>query len=114
ALHDEFDVSYILDLISGLSRETRWDSLSRVSMREDLYSWLTELTGEVLTTEGIEERSPVEALAHWEADHLRRVARVRSFLAQVAQQFDAQAIADQDTDLAMLTVVLRRLRSLIL
>ncbi len=114
ALHDEFDVSYLLDLITGLSRETRWDSLSRVSMREDLYSWLTELTGEVLTTEGIEERSPAEAVAHWEVDHRRRVARVRSFLTQVFQQFDAAATSNGDTDLAMLTVVLRRLRSLIL
>lgn len=113
ALHDVFNVSYLLDLISGLSRETRWDSLSRVSMREELYSWLTELTGEVLTTEGIEERSPAEALAHWESDHLRRVARVRSFLTQVTEQFDAQTM-HEDTDLAMMTVVLRRLRSLIL
>ena len=114
ALHDEFNVSYLLDLISGLSRETRWESLSRVSMREELYSWLTELTGEVLTTEGIEGRSPSEALAHWESDHLRRVARVRSFLAHVTEQFDAYATTNEDTDLAMLTVVMRRLRSLIL
>src|SRR5690625_284211 len=77
ALHDEFNVSHLLDLVSGLSRRTRWESLSRVSMREDLYSWLTELTGEVLTTEGVADLSPVEALAHWETDHLRRVARVR-------------------------------------
>src|SRR5699024_1623 len=113
ALHDEFNVSYLLDLISGLSRETRWDSLSRASMREELYSWLTELTGEVLTTEGVQGRSPAEAVAHWESDHLRRVARVRSFLTQIAEQFDAQTM-HEDTDLAMMTVVLRRLRSLIL
>src|SRR5699024_12718611 len=53
ALHDEFDVSELLELISGLSRRTRWDALSRVSMREDLYSWWTELTGEVLSTDEI-------------------------------------------------------------
>src|SRR5699024_12336910 len=50
---------------------------SRVSMREDLYSWLTELTGEVLSTDGNEGLSPTEAIEHWEADHRRRVARVR-------------------------------------
>ena len=64
--------------------------------------------------EGIEGRSPSEALAHWESDHLRRVARVRSFLAHVTEQFDAYATTNEDTDLAMLTVVMRRLRSLIL
>lgn len=114
ALHDEFNVSHLLDLVSGLSRRTRWESLSRVSMREDLYSWLTELTGEVLTTEGVADLSPVEALAHWETDHLRRVARVRSFLAGVSEQLQEQAASSGDTDLSMLTVVLQRLRTLIL
>lgn len=114
ALHDEFDVSELLDFISGLSRRTRWDALSRVSMREDLYSWLTELTGEVLSTEGTEGLSPTEAIEHWEADHRRRVARVRSFLNGVAEQLKGQAHDTGYTDLSMLTVVLRRLRSLIL
>src|SRR5699024_5216288 len=77
ALHVEFDVSELLELISSLSRRTRSDALSRVSMREDLYSWLTELTGEVLSTDGNEGLSPTEAIEHWEADHRRRVARVR-------------------------------------
>ena len=114
ALHDEFNVSELLELISGLSRRTRWDALSRVSMREDLYSWLTELTGEVLATEGSEGLSPTEAIDHWETDHRRRVARVRSFWDDVAPQLRDQAAIDGATDLSMLTVVLQRLRSLIL
>jgi len=114
ALHDEFDVSELLELISGLPRRTRWESLARVSMREDLYSWLTELTGEVLATEGAAELSPTDAIAHWEADHLRRVARIRSFLGGVSEQLKDQAASTGYTDLSMLTVVLRRLRSLIL
>lgn len=114
ALHDEFNVSELLELVSGLSRRTRWDALSRVSMREDLYSWLTELTGEVLATEGSEGLSPVDAIRHWEADHLRRVARVRSFLDGISEQLKAHVTATGYTDLSMLTVVLRRLRTLIL
>jgi glutamate dehydrogenase len=114
ALHDEFDVSELLELISGLSRRTRWDALSRVSMREDLYSWLTELTGEVLSTDGNEGLSPTEAIEHWEADHRRRVARVRTFLHDILPQLRDQAASDGYTDLSMLTVVLQRLRSLIL
>ncbi|GAA4474249.1 NAD-glutamate dehydrogenase [Enteractinococcus fodinae] len=114
ALHDEFNVSELLELVSGLSRRTRWDALSRVSMREDLYSWLTELTGEVLATEGSQGLSPVDAIRHWEADHLRRVARVRSFLDGISEQLKAQVTATGYTDLSMLTVVLRRLRTLIL
>jgi glutamate dehydrogenase len=114
ALHDEFNVSELLELISGLPRRTRWESLARVSMREDLYSWLTELTGEVLATEGAAELSPTDAIAHWEADHLRRVARIRSFLGGVSEQLKDQAASTGYTDLSMLTVVLRRLRSLIL
>src|SRR5690625_7152749 len=86
ALHDEFNVSHLLDLVSGLSRRTRWESLSRVSMREDLYSWLTELTGEVVLTEGTEQLDAVEAIEHWESDHLRRVARVRSFLEELRSE----------------------------
>lgn len=114
ALHDEFNVSELLELVSGLSRRTRWDALSRVSMREDLYSWLTELTEEVLATKGSEGLSPVDAIRHWEADHFRRVARVRSFLDGVSEQLKAQVTATGYTDLSMLTVVFRRLRTLIL
>ena len=114
ALHDEFDVDQLLDLISGLSRRTRWDALARVSLREDLYSWLTELTGEVLSTKGAHDLGPIHAIENWEADHLRRVARVRSFLKGISEQLNAQADTTGATDLSMLTVVLRRLRSLIL
>lgn len=114
ALHEEFGVSNLLELITGLSRHTRWDSLSRVSMREDLYTWLTELTGSVVLTEGNEEMNAQEALKHWEADHARRVARVRTFLDGVSEQLHEQAASQGDTDLSMLTVVLRRLRTLIL
>lgn len=114
ALHEEFGVSQLLELVTGLSRDTRWDSLSRVSMREDLYSWLTELTGTVITTNGNQHRDAQEAIEHWEADHKRRVARVRDFLDGVSSQLHEQAKSNGDTDLSMLTVVLRRLRTLIL
>lgn len=114
ALHEEFDVSNLLELITGLSRRTRWDVLSRVSMREDLYAWLTELTGAVVTTEGTESLTPQAAIEHWEADHVRRVARVRDFLEGVSEQLHEQAASEGNTDLSMLTVVLRRLRTLIL
>ncbi|NWN89712.1 MAG: NAD-glutamate dehydrogenase [Micrococcaceae bacterium] len=114
ALHNEFGVSNLLHLITGLPRRTRWESLSRVSMREDLYSWLTELTGEVVLTEGTEQLDAVEAIDHWESDHLRRVARVRSFLEELSEQLNEQDTDNGYTDLSMLTVVLRRLRTLIL
>lgn len=114
ALHEEFDVSKLLELITGLSRTTRWESLSRVSMREDLYAWLTELTGAVIMTEGNENLGAQEAIEHWEDDHARRVARVRNFLDGISEQLYEQAASNGDTDLSMLTVVLRRLRTLIL
>lgn len=114
ALHDEFDVSDLLVLITGLSRRTRWDTLSRVALREDLYSWLTELTGEVLSTPGSDGLNATEAIANWETDHLRRVARVRSFMSSMSDQLHAQTTSSGDTDLSMLTVVLQRLRTLIL
>ena len=83
-------------------------------MREDLYTWLTELTGAVVLTAGNEEMDAQEAVKHWEADHARRVARVRTFLDGVSEQLQEQAHSQGDTDLSMLTVVLRRLRTLIL
>lgn len=114
ALHEEFDVSKLLQLVTGLSRDTRWESLARVSMREDLYTWLTELTGTVVLTEGNENLDAQQAIEHWENDHARRVARVRSFLEGVSGQLSEQAASQEDTDLSMLTVILRRLRSMIL
>src|SRR5699024_10131481 len=44
-LHDETDVSSFLGVVTGLSRRGRWAVLSRVSMREVVYAWLTDLPG---------------------------------------------------------------------
>ncbi|WGH83991.1 NAD-glutamate dehydrogenase [Auritidibacter ignavus] len=113
---DYFDAEKLLELITDLSRRTRWDALARVSIREDLYGWLSDLasviveqTAEAFTYDTHEEVSA--AVEDWRAHHKRRVHRVKGFFDEIRAQLQPEE--GEHTDLAMLTVVLHRLRTLI-
>ena len=104
ALSERYDVDRFLGQITALGRSDRWTALARQALRSDLYSALAGFTLGVLrsTAPG---RPCLERIEEWEAAHAEGLARARTTLDDIARQGNA--------DLAMLSVALRVLRSLV-
>jgi glutamate dehydrogenase len=103
-LSEQFRVDVLLDRISALPRDDRWQSLARMALRYDLYAALAELTYEVLATTPPEE-GPDERTAAWTRLNAASIGR--------AQASVAEFTADNRADLAMLSVLLRQIRTMV-
>jgi glutamate dehydrogenase len=103
ALSEHLDVDRLLTAVTKLERGNRWHSLARLSLRDDLYGSLRELTQDVLS--GAEPGTTAdERIAAWELDSSVRLAKARTVLA---------AITDSGRlDLATLSVAAREIRGL--
>ena len=111
AVYDRFSVDELLVHISLLSRNDRWETLARQSLRASLYETVASLALSVAQeTKGQYDtvESAQKALDQWVADHPTRVARIDYMLEQLRE-------ADRDTQaysrLAVLSVVLHALAS---
>lgn len=104
ALSERYDVDRFLGQITALGRSDRWTALARQALRSDLYAALAGFTLGVLrgTAPG---RPCIERIEEWEAAHAEGLARARTTLDDIAHQ--------ENADLAMLSVALRVLRSLV-
>ncbi|HEU4675323.1 MAG TPA: NAD-glutamate dehydrogenase [Motilibacteraceae bacterium] len=98
-----FEVDRTLTRITALPRGDRWSSLARSALRYDLYSALSGLTANVLTTTA--PGTPAERLGQWEAENAEGLARARSTLGEI--------VAGETFDLATLSVALRTIRTLL-
>lgn len=104
ALSERYDVDRLLGQITVLSRGDRWTALARQALRGDLYAALAQFTlGVVQDTEPTQ--STAQRIEAWEVGHAEGLARARSTLDQIAAQ--------ESADLAMLSVALRVLRTLV-
>jgi glutamate dehydrogenase len=108
ALSERFHVDALLSKISELPREDRWQTLARMALRYDLYAALTALTREVLAS-----APDVEAAS----DQERAAAKVRAWEAANSAAIDRARKAmvdfeDSRADLAVLSVMLRQIRTL--
>ncbi len=101
---ERFRIDALLSHVSGLARESRWDSLARGAMRDDLYGVLRSLTGSLLQG-GEPGEDPQARVARWSATNEVPLARVSPVLATVDRQ--------EHPDLAPLSVALRALRGLV-
>ncbi|WFP15628.1 NAD-glutamate dehydrogenase [Citricoccus muralis] len=110
-LYDEFSADELLDFITFLPRRTRWQALARGAMRDDFYIWMIQVTESVLShnEEGL---STEDLLGRWHTQNETRIERLRTFLDGVHDQLTPDEKTGK-TDLAALTVMLRRLRSLV-
>jgi glutamate dehydrogenase len=103
-LSERFRVDVLLDRISALPRDDRWQSLARMALRYDLYAALSELTAEVLA--GTEPGGgPAERVDAWMAANASSIAQ--------AQQNVEEFRADAKADLATLSVILRQVRTMV-
>ncbi|MGK2930613.1 MAG: NAD-glutamate dehydrogenase [Acidimicrobiales bacterium] len=102
-LEDQLGLRPLMDQIIGLGRDDRWQSLARLSLREDLHSQVSRLTGLVLesTDADLAEHGRVRA---WSKENKLGVARIASVLGDIR--------ATGEADLATLSVGLREVTQL--
>jgi glutamate dehydrogenase len=87
----------ILNAITELARENRWQTMARASMRADIYSVLAALTEKVLLSS--------LTVTEWQALHAGLLARISSVVEYVATARPA--------DIAAISVALKMLRELV-
>ncbi len=101
---NRFHVDSLLERISALPRDDRWQALARAALRDDLYSTVADITTSVLESSengaGAEDR-----LKAWEMLNAEQLGRAKSM-------FDEVNALEAD-DMASLSVALRLLRSIV-
>jgi glutamate dehydrogenase len=103
ALMDHLNTDALLTAVSQLPRGDRWHSLARLAIRDDIYGSVRALCFDVLAV-GEPEETGEEKIAEWEATNSSRVARARRTLTEIN--------ADDERDLATLSVAARQIRSM--
>jgi glutamate dehydrogenase len=92
----------ILNEISALPRTNRWQTLARSALRYDLYGAMAGLTASVLQAKPGTE--PAEAVDSWAERNAAEIERIHEATAEAARS---------DEKLAVLSVSLRQIRSLV-
>jgi glutamate dehydrogenase len=102
-ISERFGIDGLLDRVSALPRQDRWQTLARMALRYDLYAALAALTTQVLhaTGEDLPAQARIEA---WEEANASNIARARNAIGE---------FGESRADLAALSVVLRQIRSLV-
>ncbi len=103
ALSERYGVDRLLGQITKLTRGDRWSALARQALRSDLYAALAAFTLGVMRDSS--DGSAFDRIENWERHHAEGLARARGTLEQIASQ--------ESADLAMLSVALRVLRTLV-
>ena len=89
---------------SQLPRADKWQTMARAALRDDLNGVHTQLTAQVLRSTEADESS-LARIAEWEESDAVLVARAAETLGQIC--------ADDETDLARVSVGLRVVRGLL-
>ena len=86
-----------------LARDNRWQALSRIALREDLYALEAQLTAQIVRhgSDGEEANRRIEA---WQAQNASAVERFKQVIVDV--------MAGPTPDFPMLTVIMNELRTL--
>jgi glutamate dehydrogenase len=104
ALGERLGVPALLNRIVQLPRADKWQTMARASLRDDLNGVHTQLTAQVLRTTSA-DASALARIAEWEEADAVLVSRAAETLGQIC--------ADEDTDLARVSVGLRVVRGLL-
>ncbi|MFC5495507.1 NAD-glutamate dehydrogenase [Nocardioides caricicola] len=94
----------LVQRILALPRADRWQTMARAALRDDLHAVHAQLTAQVLATTSAEEPAPAR-IAAWEAADDVVVPRAAATLEEIC--------ADDQADLARLSVALRVVRGLL-
>ncbi|MEU8827398.1 NAD-glutamate dehydrogenase [Streptomyces sp. NPDC048636] len=103
-LADRLRISQLMDRIIELPRADRWQSMARVSIREDLYAAQAALTSDVLSV-GNGGSTPEQRFKAWEQKNAAILQRARTTLDEIQ--------SSETFDLANLSVAMRTMRTLL-
>ncbi|HNA50369.1 MAG TPA: NAD-glutamate dehydrogenase [Mycobacterium sp.] len=103
ALMDHLGTEGLLTAVSGLPRDDRWHSLARLALRDDIYSSVRTLTFDVLAV-GEPDETGEQKIAEWQHTNASRLDRARRTLNEI--------YADDERDLATLSVAARQIRNM--
>jgi glutamate dehydrogenase len=103
AIADRLDLTWLRDRILDLPRDSQWSTLSRLTLRGDLFTDHRMLTAQVTGT-GDAETDPMARVDGWVQHHVTEVNRFRQTIAE---------IRSVPTDLTTLLVASREVRNLI-
>lgn len=103
ALSDHLGIDKLLLAVSALPRDGQWESLARLTLRDDLYQSLKLITQEVVS-QHMFDGDIAAAIEDWSTCNALRIARSRSVLTAVHDSRCA--------DLSGLTVAARQVRSM--
>jgi glutamate dehydrogenase len=96
AVGEQLGLPGLITRILALPRRDRWQTMARAALRDDLHAVHARLTGEVLAA---------ESLATWQETKGVGLRRAAETIATIC--------ADEDADLARMSVALRVVRSLL-
>ncbi|PYI69258.1 glutamate dehydrogenase [Arthrobacter livingstonensis] len=104
ALYNRYGVDALLERITALPRNDRWQALARAALRDDLYATTADMARNVMhSTDG--GSGTTERIEGWEAQNKEQLTRAAKMFAEVNE-------LEQD-DMASLSVALRLLRSIV-
>ncbi|MFQ4147183.1 NAD-glutamate dehydrogenase [Arthrobacter sp. LAPM80] len=104
ALYNRYGVDALLERITALPRNDRWQALARAALRDDLYATTADMTRNVMDSTGVGEPA-MDRIQAWEAQNQEQLGRAVKMFAEVNE-------LEQD-DMASLSVALRLLRSIV-
>jgi glutamate dehydrogenase len=104
ALGERLGLPVLLQRIVSLPREDQWQTMARAALRDDLHGVHAQLTAQVLRSTSSDDSAPAR-IAEWEEGESELVRRATDTLGQIC--------AEEETDLARMSVGLRVVRGLL-
>lgn len=108
AVFQRIDAAGLLLRITDLPRQSRWETLARAALRDDVYSAVADMTISVMQsspTPGAGGPDAVERIVAWERGHQEQLARIKDTFAEVT--------GPGQVDIASISVALKLLRTLV-
>lgn len=101
---EKFGIDLMLNRVTNLPRDDRWDALARGALRDDLYAVLESLVRSVIEASD-PEKEPAQRYEQWAKANAESLTRARTALAGIERL--------ERPNIAALSVALRTLRSVI-
>ncbi len=99
------DAAHLLLRITDLPRQSRWETLARAALRDDVYSAVADMTIAVMQLDTPPGADAVERIVAWERGHQEQLARIKDTFAEVT--------SPGQVDIASISVALKLLRTLV-
>jgi glutamate dehydrogenase len=108
AVYQRIGAASLLLRITDLPRQSRWETLARAALRDDVYSAVADMTISVMQTTQSPDSAQTDALERivaWERGHQEQLGRIKDTFAEVTKP--------GQEDIASISVALKLLRTLV-